>query len=889
MTASAQKSVTKASATSLQRRPPQRHIGSRSEFASALDAMHVLHSRAGNRAVTQMLGSGTPLSPQTRVEMENRFGDDFGSVRIHNDARAHASATLMEAKAYTTGNDIVFSAGRFAPHASEGKRLLAHELAHVIQQRRGGAPPVLVKNAPHELSADRAAASVMQTNGAVAVEGATGVGVARDADEGAVQGGARERVKRVLADALLRAGMPPAGSRLAGAVALGMGEELAQELIHEGKGVMLLAHIAAMTPADYLQLEKGYLVGLVEGIVSPVTDLFGLGVFVERMQNLSRDLIASAFKARGDITAEWQSLESELANVRHGVSDAWGNAKKDPTGTIVTLLSLPDAITAYAEKKAYELGKQGGSAIVASLEAPWKAKKDEENKPKFLESPLAWVESKAKAGEDWILDTPWSQIGSKIGYAIGFVAIQVILFAFTEGLGNAIEEAGVALGKVASALGKLSEAIGSVAGRVARLVTTIGEGISAVEQAIAFLAGKALKPLEKILEPVLEPLGKFFERLRAFLRKLFGVAEKDGAQLVDAAAGKLGGAGDEAGKLKTNTGLPDTNATGGGTAASAKTPVTTAAKDESFSAGGSGQAGGASTANEDLQAAGTGNKAAKSKTEAGTAAGGGTDPHSATPSQKPAPQAKSSTSKPTNTNAASQGGTKTGGTGAGAKTPTSAAKKPPQIYDPHGMRPDLTNFDRRTAGAGGIDRISFLKDPEGRYAVKIEGELQPGLYRGEGKPPPGKIKAPDYNRSSKLITNKEAGLGPDWENSHLWGPGFGDEAAAGIMKAPKDVNQWYQGRGAEQWMRDMRDLAAKGGGKVEVEATAIAWDLEGSAWQPKAQVDFLRRAEYRVNVKMPGQPAQPVRITIDVARPPGTKVLIDIDPPSAVNPGNLFK
>ena len=153
------------------------------------------------------------------------------------------------------------------------------------------------------------------------------------------------------------------------------------------------------------------------------------------------------------------------------------------------------------------------------------------------------------------------------------------------------------------------------------------------------------------------------------------------------------------------------------------------------------------------------------------------------------------------------------------------SNKQPVIDDPHGMRPDLTNFDRRTAGTGGIKKISFRRDPDGRYAVKIQGELQEGLSAG-------KTKAPNYNRSGKFITNREAGLNSDWENTHLWGPGFGDEAAAGMMKAPKPVNQWYQNEGIEGWMRDLRKIAGPGA-KVEVEATAIARDLEKSGWDPR--------------------------------------------------------
>lgn len=76
-------------------------------------------------------GGGRPLAPDLRADMEVRFGADFSDVRIHTDAEAGLSATAIAAQAYTVGNDIVF-----AP-ASFGKHTLAHELAHVVQQRRG--------------------------------------------------------------------------------------------------------------------------------------------------------------------------------------------------------------------------------------------------------------------------------------------------------------------------------------------------------------------------------------------------------------------------------------------------------------------------------------------------------------------------------------------------------------------------------------------------------------------------------------------------------------------------------------------------------------------------------------------------------------------------------
>jgi len=83
-------------------------------------------------------GAGRPMEAPTRQFMESRFGQDFSNVRIHTDSRAADSASAIQAKAYTSGRDIVFGAGQYQPESSSGKRLLAHELAHVGQQGGGG-------------------------------------------------------------------------------------------------------------------------------------------------------------------------------------------------------------------------------------------------------------------------------------------------------------------------------------------------------------------------------------------------------------------------------------------------------------------------------------------------------------------------------------------------------------------------------------------------------------------------------------------------------------------------------------------------------------------------------------------------------------------------------
>jgi hypothetical protein len=82
---------------------------------------------------------GQPLPEGARLFMERRFGYDFSRVRVHADAEAASAAHAVRARAYTSGRDIVFGSGEYAPETAEGKHLLAHELTHVVQQ--GGAPP----------------------------------------------------------------------------------------------------------------------------------------------------------------------------------------------------------------------------------------------------------------------------------------------------------------------------------------------------------------------------------------------------------------------------------------------------------------------------------------------------------------------------------------------------------------------------------------------------------------------------------------------------------------------------------------------------------------------------------------------------------------------------
>ena len=99
-------------------------------------------SNTANSALTQQLsqnkGKGEPLPEETQGEMENTFGADFSGVKIHTGSAAEDMNQGLQAKAFTHGSDIYFNKGQYNPDSRDGKRLLGHELTHVVQQGKAG-------------------------------------------------------------------------------------------------------------------------------------------------------------------------------------------------------------------------------------------------------------------------------------------------------------------------------------------------------------------------------------------------------------------------------------------------------------------------------------------------------------------------------------------------------------------------------------------------------------------------------------------------------------------------------------------------------------------------------------------------------------------------------
>lgn len=144
--------------------------------------------------VNEVLRSpGQPLDATTRQFMESRFDYDFSRVRVHADAKAAESAQAVNALAYTVGNQIAFVTSLYTPGSLEGRKLLAHELTHTVQQMRTGAHSASLSEPSAEQEAERNSSEVAA--GSMArVEGRVRPAAMQKADDSALD----EKAKKII-------------------------------------------------------------------------------------------------------------------------------------------------------------------------------------------------------------------------------------------------------------------------------------------------------------------------------------------------------------------------------------------------------------------------------------------------------------------------------------------------------------------------------------------------------------------------------------------------------------------------------------------------------------------------------------------------------------------
>ena len=207
-------------------------------------------------------GPGRPLDSATRSYMEPRFGYDFSNVRVHTDDKAALAARSINAVSYTSGTDIAFDSGRYAPHSAQGRQLLAHELTHVAQQSHGFADQgrtVAPANSAAEHEADRLSAAVASGGSVTGPISAGAAGIQRSAAGiaggivGGVLGGA---VAAAAAEVLLRDARPLTGPEISEAK-LVFGSSLDYNKVRVAESAVMAVGGYARTPFNTIYFPPG--------------------------------------------------------------------------------------------------------------------------------------------------------------------------------------------------------------------------------------------------------------------------------------------------------------------------------------------------------------------------------------------------------------------------------------------------------------------------------------------------------------------------------------------------------------------------------------------------------------------------------------------------------
>jgi hypothetical protein len=440
---------------------------------------------------TALAAPGRPLPDEVRREMEVRLGYDFCATRVHDDVHAQESARQVSARAYTVGSHIVFGSGQFRPGTGEGRRLLAHELVHVMQQ-----------------------------SGRPAAENETGV------SQVSVAGPAVQRATEdswgTIGDAVLEGALSfsliPSPLRSAAAASV---RGFTAEAIHQfssNKGA-ISDRLKELRHLDNLKsLFGGYYGGLLAGIASPLTGLFDVLVFADRLRVFVNHLVADAANRFAELLDTGRELVAAISGIVAKAKEEVSKLIAHPLDLIIALVTDqgPSRLEAAANKAGHDAAIAAAAAISKRFSPETQAPEQRQE-----EAPLAQAEAKIEQFKESLFSTPWSKVGYDIGYAVGAVAVNMLLLVFSGGVGNALTKLGSVLGE-----------LGGVLGSAGRLIAVLGRAITFVEEAINAVINVALKPLQ----PLLRALEPHFQKLVLFLRKLLGVAEKESAEAAAAAA-----------------------------------------------------------------------------------------------------------------------------------------------------------------------------------------------------------------------------------------------------------------------------------------------------------------------------------------------------------------
>ncbi|VTU28760.1 eCIS core domain-containing protein [Variovorax sp. RA8] len=437
------------------------------------------------RAVDAVRGSGKPLPPHVQREAFDRYGFGFGHVRVHDGPPANAAAKSLHASAYTIGSDIAFAAGRYAPEAPTGRALLRHELRHVAQQHWAAAslnPQVDARDSAHERDAREPSAQQVPA-------------LAQQRIQRAPEEEEQFSLGTGLVDTVGRKATSDRSWPFIKAVLEGFVGGLKSD-VKSGRADAAKSHLSElMRPWNAVKFYGGYLVGLVIGLVSPITDLVKGVVGLVKLGVAGLDWLAKWSPLGIAISAERRAkvaqLNLKLGELMGELGTSLAAFVTDPKGTVQKFSGFLEGLMQMALSKARSIGAGGAHALFDFL------------------------------GKDFY------EMGKGIGEVIGTLIAQVLLLVFSEAIGNLIA-------KGASLVGKAAE---FVAGKAVEAFTWL-KGIFV--EAVGLLRG-AVKGALKAFEGVVNKAVEAFEALVGLFSEaaVVGAGEKAAAGVGRGAPGPL--------------------------------------------------------------------------------------------------------------------------------------------------------------------------------------------------------------------------------------------------------------------------------------------------------------------------------------------------------------
>lgn len=416
-----------------------------------------LRASLASQAAEAVREAGTPLPVEIQHEATLRYGQSFSDVRLHTDERASAAAASMHASAFTLGNDIAFGTNRYAPGSPQGQLLLQHELRHVAQQRsatRTSSLDIDSTHSQHEHEARQILDPHVETLSVQRIQCAP------------------EDAQYSLGDGLVdTAGQTAFGARswpFIKAVLEGFAGGM-QADVKVGRADASKSYLAKLlVPWNAAKFYVGYLVGLVLGLISPITDLvkgvigiFKLGISaLEWLARWSPVGVAISQKRQQKIALLMQKFNDLTIELGKSFMDFIS----DPRATIQKFSGFLDNLMKMALGEAREIGAKGAHAIFDFLER------------EYLE------------------------MGKGIGEVIGTLIAQVLLLVFSEAIGNLISKGASFLGKAAEFVaGKAVEVFNWVKGIFSKVLGLLRNAVKGALKLFEGLFNKAVEAFDALL------------------------------------------------------------------------------------------------------------------------------------------------------------------------------------------------------------------------------------------------------------------------------------------------------------------------------------------------------------------------------------------------------